>query len=206
MKINYILIVFLATFFGNIFAQINPVQNLQGVHGYQNMINYFNYYWDEPAQPHDVIIGYNVYRENELYRFQTDKSIYCDLVVYTLTCNGSEDFLYYNNGLGFTAHVTAVYEGNIESDYLETIAVTGLLLKNNEFEISNSNLYPNPTTGILNITNIDFDKINIYDIAGKLVTHFESTTKIDLSNLSKGLYFVKTISKNGTTINKVILE
>ena len=205
MKINYILIVFLATFFGNIFAQINPVLNFQGTQWYQSPNNYFNFSWDEPAQPHDVIIGYNVYQDNNLYRFQTGRELYHYYSISGLYSNAA-DFIYYNMTGGFTAHITTVYEGNIESDYFETVIVTPPALNNKKFEIDNSNLYPNPTSGILNINNIDYDIINVYDFAGKLVSVFGSTTKIDLSNLSKGLYFVKTISKNGTTINKVILE
>src|SRR5690606_39503594 len=62
------------------------------------------------------LIGYNVYRDNDLYRFQTENTLYN----FEQSSNCDEDFLMYNNGLGFYAHVTAVYNpGSVESGYTE---------------------------------------------------------------------------------------
>ena len=54
------------------FGQNNPVENLTWSQSYVYMHNFFELDWDEPATPHDELIGYNVYRNDELYRFQTD--------------------------------------------------------------------------------------------------------------------------------------
>ena len=95
-------------------GQINPVQNLNWEHWYESPNNFFVLSWDEPEQPHDEIIGYNIYRENDLFLFITDEtSIYNieDPVNGIVSNCGGEEFLFYNNGEGFFAHVTAVYNG-----------------------------------------------------------------------------------------------
>ena len=66
-------------------------------------------------------------------------------------------------------------------------------------------VYPNPTTGILNVRISNFDtpisEFLTYDVYGKLVdkvrTQFDNsteTTQIDMSQLSNGIYFVKAVA------------
>jgi hypothetical protein len=61
------------------------------------------------------------------------------------------------------------------------------------------NVYPNPTSGILNISNLDLIKvknITIYNQLGQiLLENKNSINQIDVSNLSEGLYIL-TIETN----------
>lgn len=59
-------------------------------------------------------------------------------------------------------------------------------------------LYPNPTHGMLHISNnSELIQINIYDIEGRLCRTFNKSSKtIDLSDLSIGLYFVEVLKKD----------
>jgi len=72
-------------------------------------------------------------------------------------------------------------------------------------------LYPNPTTGLVTITssnNAAF-KTQIFNAQGELVANFASsntTQKVDLSNLSRGVYFVKTASERFSQTQKLILQ
>jgi hypothetical protein len=52
------------------------------------------------------------------------------------------------------------------------------------------NVYPNPTTGILNIDVSDYEGVSVYDMRGRLVIESESPT-IDLIDQSKGIYLLK---------------
>ncbi len=77
-------------------------------------------------------------------------------------------------------------------------------------------VYPNPTTGILNLRyNLSKQSdvvITIYDAVGKEVysdkdenvTH--NTKQIDLSNQSKGVYFVNMVSNDKVIVKKVVLS
>jgi hypothetical protein len=72
---------------------------------------------------------------------------------------------------------------------------------------------PNPTTGLITINtkNIDLtdSKLEIYNIAGGIVKQINPQSGsmiIDLSDLTKGVYFVSLITKNSTTTKRIILN
>ncbi|SDX90349.1 Por secretion system C-terminal sorting domain-containing protein [Lutibacter oricola] len=55
-------------------------------------------------------------------------------------------------------------------------------------------VYPNPTSEFISIENRDKDikTVHIYDVTGKEVKTFNNPVNMNVSNLSKGLYFLKT--------------
>lgn len=71
---------------------------------------------------------------------------------------------------------------------------------------SNINIYPNPTSGIINIEETINSEILITDITGKIIFNGINITKIDLSNQPKGLYLLKISSNNKTRTQKIILQ
>lgn len=87
-------------------------------------------------------------------------------------------------------------------------------LSNQDFELNNVFVYPNPSNGIFNISlgNLQPTGIEVYDLTGKKVfakneiaiSNFE--TKIDLSNVTQGIYFVKIIDNNQSTVKRIIKE
>ena len=203
----------------NIFAQINPVQNLSWTHIYGDQggaapmgFNAFDLHWDEPAQPHDQILGYNIYRNGVLYGFQTDRFLYnrYNIVMATVETNCTEGggFITYNDCQGFTIYVTAVYSpNNTESGHVQSATVMGCALSSTNFNQEKSQVYPNPTAGIINLKNLNTQKLSLYDISGKLIKEFEGgTSQIDLTNFSKGMYLIKLFSEEGVIIDKIIVE
>lgn len=77
-------------------------------------------------------------------------------------------------------------------------------IKNIEENISIS-LYPNPTSGILNIaTEFIFETYAIYDCFGKLIQNGNYTLQIDLSNFENGLYLIQLASENQSVVKKII--
>ena len=71
-------------------------------------------------------------------------------------------------------------------------------------------IYPNPTTGMLNVTsNEEIDSIEIFNSIGTTVATSKATgnnTSIDMSNLPNGMYFVRIFTANGIETVKVVLE
>lgn len=67
----------------------------------------------------------------------------------------------------------------------------------------NINLYPNPTTGILNIATEGVQSVNVMDVDGRVVMTANSNV-IDMTSLNNGVYFVRVITANGTTTQKVV--
>jgi len=91
---------------------------------------------------------------------------------------------------------------------------------NSENEDENSNnisnlessisVFPNPTTGIVNIIaeNTKIEKISVFDISGKVLennNNFAGTT-LDLSWLNNGVYFIKIQTPLEQTTHKVIIQ
>ena len=54
------------------------------------------------------------------------------------------------------------------------------------------NVWPNPTTGIVNIENMSYDQsVSVFDYIGELLMQSKSS-QLDLSSFTNGVYFVKT--------------
>lgn len=191
-----------------VFGQNNPVENVIWSYTHEIFHDFFELTWDQTAEPHSELIGYNIYRNNELFRFQTDVGLYnIYSPVYGFISNCSTEFLDYDGGNGFDIHVTAVYNpGPTESDYLQTAHCLGLVLKNTDFKQQKAILFPNPTNGILNIGNENLEKILMYDVSGKMVGEFAPEVQINVSNLSKGLYIIKLFSDKGVILEKVVIQ
>jgi len=79
------------------------------------------------------------------------------------------------------------------------------------------NIYPNPTTGELTITNykLQITSVEVYDVYGKNLksnpelnsgVNLKSKIIIDISHLNPGIYFVKVVTEQGEVIKKVVKQ
>ncbi|MCF8272333.1 MAG: M4 family metallopeptidase [Flavobacteriaceae bacterium] len=104
----------------------------------------------------------------------------------------------------------------IDGWYLDDIVIYNCseALSANDFNFLNNNIhiYPNPASGIFNIemksiTDFQFD---IYDITGKVIMSkidvLKNNFNLDLSNYSKGIYFIKLKSDSGSITKKLIIK
>ncbi|HRA71544.1 MAG TPA: T9SS type A sorting domain-containing protein, partial [Flavobacterium sp.] len=87
----------------------------------------------------------------------------------------------------------------------------GTALGTQNFDASSFRAYPNPTRGSWNITsgNDDITSIQVYDVQGKAVyTKFGASKEVSVnaSELSKGVYFAKVSTSNGTSTLKLVKE
>jgi hypothetical protein len=86
---------------------------------------------------------------------------------------------------------------------LSTGIVTNTMTKDLYVHVS-----PNPAGSVINIqTSRPINYVELYDLSGKVVLRKnEPHNSLDISSLSRGIYFLKTILNNGPTINKIIKE
>ena len=85
-------------------------------------------------------------------------------------------------------------------------------LSNEDFELKNIAIYPNPSTGLFTVStgNKAIDKVEVYDISGKVVlsannfSNANSQTILDMRNVSGGIYFVKITSEGQSTVKRII--
>lgn len=194
-------------------AQNNPVQNLTWYQTYQMPNNFFELKWDAPASPHNELLGYNIYRNGELYRFQTETSLYnlyTDVYGYVSNCDAN--FLAIDNQNqpytdGFDVYVTAVYNPDqVESEYLQTYHTNPPALEVTTISQGKALLYPNPTNGLLSIGNLNLTKIIVYDSAGKALKEFLPATQINVSDLPKGTYILQLFSERELITDKIVIE
>ncbi len=108
------------------------------------------------------------------------------------------------------------YEITQESDGLTLTASNMLMgyaifkefpLSTSEFIINDITIYPNPVSDKLFISseNTVIEKISVYSLTGRKVAEVvDETNSIDVSNLSKGIYFIEISSTEGKTVKKFI--
>jgi hypothetical protein len=83
----------------------------------------------------------------------------------------------------------------------------------NETELVSTAIYPNPTTGMVNISSSKaIDNIEVFDVTGKLVLshrndNHQKYIELDLSAFGNGIYFIQTHNQNAEkTLNKVVIS
>lgn len=110
----------------------------------------------------------------------------------------------------YEAYVIAVCDEN-ESDASNHVTFTTQPDGVNEYELSNTMLYPNPTTGMLTIRNEEvlISEVGVYDVYGKLLKSEKvdgNTAAIDLADLASGMYLVRIVSNEGAVITKSVVK
>lgn len=79
-----------------------------------------------------------------------------------------------------------------------------------ELDANAFTIYPNPTNGLLNIQgNTMIDQVSLFDIHGRILKefHFDAPTslaQLDVTDITKGIYFLKIKSKAGNSNVKII--
>ena len=80
-------------------------------------------------------------------------------------------------------------------------------LNSTNYTFTDFKIYPNPTKNKITIqSNGQIDKSEIITVLGKSVMKNHKKEEIDISNLPKGVYFIKVYSENGVGIRKFIKE
>lgn len=79
--------------------------------------------------------------------------------------------------------------------YTKTHEITISTLSNDVFSKNKIQLYPNPTTDIVNLSNLNFDELKIFDVTGKelntKVQENKSFYQINFDRFATGIYFIQ---------------
>ena len=106
-------------------------------------------------------------------------------------------YLYYNNMQ--SSYYYRAYK--VTAQYIKVCKPTSI----EDFVLPTISVYPNPTSGVLNITNQEqnIQLISIYNLSG--IKLFESKyTTFDISHFPSGIYIVKIITKKGIVTKKIM--
>jgi hypothetical protein len=80
-------------------------------------------------------------------------------------------------------------------------------LNNDDFSLSNFEIYPNPVDNLLNFkANELIKEVKIHDVSGRKVFELksENITKVDITNLSKGIYTITISNESHKTSKKIV--
>lgn len=104
----------------------------------------------------------------------------------------------FSGGLAVTKYISYVVGSNC-----------ALGVEDNEL-VNSIKIYPNPTSGKINITsnpNVEIESLALYTITGKLIFEANNPSNtLDLNYYPKGVYFLKIVSNRDLVVKKIILE
>lgn len=138
------------------------------------------------------------------------------LVTGTFVANGGEEYITIGNFYSDedTPTIVANSGGNLPNCYyyVDSVSVTSLLDVNENDLEDQLKVYPNPIAENVNIelaNGSTIDSIEIYSPIGQLIKTVnpnETTTMLDLSELSKGVYFLIIKDSNAQSYTQKILK
>ena len=76
-----------------------------------------------------------------------------------------------------------------------------------EIDDSGTSIYPNPTENNITIEAEDIIQIEVYNTLGQMVARIGAegnSVELDMSDYSDGIYLIKTVSKEGSTVSRVV--
>ena len=109
-----------------------------------------------------------------------------------------------------TSYTVADASCSLTANFTQSVT-TCVGLNENNLDASSFGLFPNPATNDVNLEFVQNGEknISIYDMTGKQVINLvaaENKVKVNISNLSQGVYFVKIQSNNKTSVAKLVKE
>ena len=77
-----------------------------------------------------------------------------------------------------------------------------------EFELSSLSIFPNPTSSVVYINYDESFRVDMYSLSGQqlLSTDFNTSHRIDVSDISNGIYILKITAANSSQIEKLIIQ
>lgn len=122
------------------------------------------------------------------------------------------EYFFYPSTAGLGTHMLFYEYTNSWGCYSNTSKVINVVYSTSvdEFEMSEINIYPNPTTNyvIVDLSKYTYDVV-LVDMLGRTLLsfgHMTGSNEISLSNLSNGVYFLRCSSESGTIITKKVIK
>ncbi len=110
----------------------------------------------------------------------------------------------------YDVQVIAHCTNGVTSDPSTTITFTTNPDGINDYTLDNTvTVFPNPTTGLIQIENGEWrmENVEVYDAYGKLLNTMsvnDHTVNLDLSGYAKGTYFVRVTTEKGVVTKRVV--
>ena len=177
-----------------------PAQNLEGEYQWHSDDEYgVNLTWSKPAIT-TYLDHFNIYR---IAAITKDAELIAE-VPYT----GAASYTYFdatNEQGDYEYNITCVFVKGQEDCESEMVGIGGLIVTNVDENTDGIQVFPNPTTGLLNVKGNGTMHITVSNMLGQkmMETTTEGNTTLDLSEYGQGMYIVRIENAAGVTVQKV---
>ena len=179
-----------------------PVQNLQGEYQWHNGEEYgANITWERPAIT-PYLHHFQIFRTTEAYKE--------DELIAEIDYDGNDSYSYFDNAYGGVSEdtyysVRCVYTNGWEQCESEFVDVMVNITDIEENATESVQVYPNPTTGLLNVTDNGTMRITVSNLLGQklMEASAENNATLDLGRFGQGMYLVRIETANGIIVQKV---
>lgn len=162
--------------------------------------------WDRP-EPSDGLSGYFIYRKKDGEEFKRIKLVGPNVTSHTdNTLNAEGDYYYkimaYYQGLDCTSAPAANLFNSNEYFVHFYYSIDGV----NETGDNGISIYPNPTSGVLNVEASMMQSVAVYNMLGQQVFEMSvsgDATSINLSGLGSGMFMVMVKTIDGVVTKKI---
>lgn len=164
-----------------------------------------------------LVWGHETFYETTNTQYVFTNSVGCDSIVsLQVTINYAAYAYLQDSAEGsyeWNGHVYAesgIYEYHTITETGCDSVVTLMLIVSNTTDIDlmegngDVTIYPNPTTGILNVVGEQIGNIEVYEATGRAVMRADNTEQIDISNLPSGIYFLRITHIHGVNVKRVM--
>lgn len=91
--------------------------------------------------------------------------------------------------------------------FIDDVNVTGTLGSKAFDQNTRVALYPNPSSGLVNISsNLIVNSVDVYNIMGSLLKTIQNNSTVDISEMASGNYFLKIRTSDGNVYNEKIVK
>ncbi|MCF6365013.1 MAG: Omp28-related outer membrane protein [Bacteroidales bacterium] len=170
--------------------------------------------------PNDDVFGYlntsslvNIYGGTNMFPDEMSAVGYGNVFLYYLNNSNKGAAIKSTNGnykvvyLGFD--IPMVSDVSVRNEIIKKSIdwFNGVVSTSNIINTAGINVYPNPASNLLTITTSNISDILISDISGKLLYSEKGSKKfeVNVSNFTKGVYFVKIKNGGSITIKKFVV-
>jgi PKD repeat protein len=113
----------------------------------------------------------------------------------------------YTTGGNYTVQLTTFSNDSCHS----SVSIQNIIITTTQIEETKNSknliIFPNPANNFIEIkTDLDYSSVSIMDVTGKTIKHVISQNRIDISDLTNGIYFIKITGKENTVIRKFVKE
>ncbi len=192
------------------YGQLNPVRNLTWLHWYVYPNNFYSLSWEVPLPSStDTLAGYQVYRDDSLWRFQTATNLFC-------IENNCQDpgFLFF---YPFWIKVTAVYNYNkVESELNDSVFDHGYAIgiqerANNMVHLLSNPVKPGEMIKFTVSETLSGGRAVLINSLGMKVCEIRipsqpATFVMDSRGLPSGLYYLNIRGNNIRSTQKIMIN